>query len=156
MQIADAQGVEQKGEKETRGLVWRYRFHDVKELGAALEEYAVYHESAKVRRYADPDSPEARAGTEEEIEIDAPPGKRERIMAQNAEIDRRMQLLQAKTPYWHRLLDLYYRHGMCCEHDGWAVVAKRLGLEANKQSRWDRDTFEVQLAIGVERLWYAK
>ena len=30
-------------------------------------------------------------------------------MAQNAEIDRRMELLRSKAPYRHRILDLFCR-----------------------------------------------
>lgn len=49
-------------------------------------------------------------------------------MAQNAEIDRRMELLRSKAPYWHRILDLFCREGLCCEHKGWSLAASRAGL----------------------------
>jgi hypothetical protein len=139
-----------------RGLVFRCHFHNERELRAALEEYSLLQGAVGVQRYGDPEGDARARATDEEIPLDAPPGKLERIMAQNTEIDRRMELLRAKAPYWHRILDLYYREGLCGENKGWCLVAKRAGLAADPKSRWDHDTFDRQVEIAVGRLFYVK
>lgn len=141
---------------QKRGLVWRARFKNERELRTALEEYSLIQGAVSVRRYGEPGEEVRRQSSDNEVPVDAPPGKRERIMAQNAEIDRRMELLRTKAPYWHRILDLLYREGLCCEHKGWCLVAARAGLHHDPKSHWDKDTFERQVEIAVNKLYYAK
>lgn len=127
--------------------IWSWSFRDVGALRVALEEY--HSDGAKVRRYGEADGTGSGSGADYD-------NRMLRIWRQNSEIDRRMSVLESRAPWIHRLIYAYYLQGLCGEHDGWVIAAKRCGLEANKSSRWDRDAFEHQVAWCVERLWYAK
>lgn len=129
-------------------MTWSWHFHSIDDLRAALEEY--HADGAKVRRYGEANGA-AEAGTGADYDHQAM-----RVWRQNAEIDRRMAIMEGRAPWIHRLLRAYYLDGLCEEHHGWVIAAKRCGLEGNRDSRWDRDAFERQVAWCVERLWYAK
>lgn len=121
----------------------------------ALEEYAAFLDGTKTRRWGPPEAGGAAPGADYEHEW-------ERIVChQNPEIDRRMERLVRKghrcyAPLLWRLLDLYYRRGLCYEACGWEIVAARIGMPA---FRWrdDRDKrrFERLLDVAVEQLWLA-
>lgn len=127
--------------------VWRWWFHSEKELRAALEEY--HADSAKVRRYGEAEGTGTSAGADYDSQT-------MRIWRQNSEIDQRMGKLETRAPWIHRLLRTYFLSGLCCEHDGWVIAAKRCGLEADKDSRWAREAFERQIAWCVGRLWHTR
>src|SRR5680860_1395223 len=78
---------------------------------------------------------------------------RERNMRQNAEIDRRMVKLQVEAPTYHRLLDVYYRHGMCYEQRGWELAAKRAGISPRQKPVRHRKAFEILLDLAVKELF---
>lgn len=127
--------------------VWRWWFHSESELRAALEEYHV--DGAKVARYGEATGRGASPGADYDHRL-------MRIWRQNAEIDRRMAAMEKRAPWIHRLLDVYFRGGLCDERDGWVVAAKRCGLPADRDSRWDQDAFEHQVAWCVSWLWHTR
>jgi hypothetical protein len=123
------------------GPVWSWHFGGENDLRSGLEEYTAFLEAAGVGKYG------AEIGGADESD-----GKTHMCMARKrAEIDRCIEALP--YPWFARLLDLYYRQGMSCENKGWCIVAKRLGLRGDPKSRWDRDTFERQVALAINRLW---
>ena len=82
-----------------------------------------------------------------------------RLMAQNREIDRRMLRLGQTAPLYHRLIDAYYRRGLCCEARGWEGAARRCGLPTTAKTRRGRDVsrpqFETVLDLAVVALFHA-
>ena len=127
------------------GGLWRWHFHSEAELRRALEEYSEFHDDAKVQRYGN------EGGVSEGSD-----GKRMRIMRQNSEIDRRMAILEHRAPAIHRVLDIFFRHGLCGEEHGWAIAAKRCGQGARLDGRWDKAAFEHHVAFCVGWLWHVK
>lgn len=125
---------------EERPLTWSWRFTSpevMREQG--LEQYTAFLEGTGTSAY------DAEHGDEGD-------GKAATYaMRKRAEIDRCMDSLE--YPWFYRLLDLYYRQGMSCEQHGWCEVAKHLGLRGDAKSRWDKDTFEVQVALAIGRLF---
>ncbi len=80
---------------------------------------------------------------------------------QNPEIDRRMARLldpghRCYSPVLWRLLDAFYRRGLCDEARGWQVAARASGLP---NFRWrdgrNRRHFDKLIDIAVEQLWLA-
>lgn len=135
--------VTQPQREEAAPWSWRFawRFHGEGEVKAALEEYTAFIEAPGVGKYG-----EFLLGGDE-----SDGSTHTCKMRIRAEIDACMDALQ--YPWFHRLLDLYYRRGLSCENKGWCIVAKRLGLRGNPASRWDRDTFETQVTLAISRLW---
>jgi hypothetical protein len=139
-----------------RGLVIKWRPKKIEDLRAALEDYTRYSGAMKIRKYGDPDELAAEGRSEQETAIDDPPGMYERILRQNSEIDRRMERLRVEAPHWYKVIDRYYRTGKCDEHNGWCEAAADIGLHHDPGSRWDQDTFNVQLDLAVKKLWHTK
>ena len=119
---------------------WRWTFHSAEQLRRALEEYTEFQDNALVSRYGN------MGGGDGD-------GKKQwRIMRQNAEIDRRMAVLEVWAPKVHKLLDLYFRRGLCAEADGWTIAAARVGLACDKDNPFCRELFEAQCAWCVDVL----
>lgn len=130
----------------------RWRPHSRAELERALEEYAVFQDGTKVRRYGAPEATGSAPGADYEHQW-------ERVMRQNTEIDRRMERLLRRehrcyAPLCWRVLDLYYRHGLCYENRGWEIAAARIGLPHGDREL-DRRHFEKLVDIAVDQLWRA-
>jgi hypothetical protein len=140
----------------SQGLTWRCKFKRIEDLRSALEDYSRFSAAMKIRKYGDPDEVAADGRSEQEVTIDDPPGLYERILRQNSEIDRRMEILRREAPYWYKVIDRYYRTGKCDEHSGWCEAAADIGLHHDPESRWDQDTFKVQLSLAVKKLWHTK
>jgi hypothetical protein len=125
---------------EERLVSWSWRFTSpeaMREQG--LEQYTEFLEGRRTSAY------DAERGDEGD-------GKAETCaIRKRHEIDRCMDGLE--YPFLYRLLDLYYRQGQSCEQHGWCEVAKKLGLRGDAKSRWDKDTFEVQVTLAIGRLF---
>lgn len=121
---------------------WRFawRFRGEEEMRAGLEEYTAFLQSPGVGKYG-----ELLGAGESDGNVHTCAARK------RAELDQCIE--QLTYPYFQRLLDLYYRHGLSCENRGWCLVAKRLGLRGDPKSRWDRDTLEGQLSLAIGRLW---
>lgn len=126
---------------------WRWRFRRVEELWLALEEYADMHDGTVCRRY-DSDGRGGGEGTGD--------AKRQRLMRQNVEIDRLMDNLLPEAPLLWRIVDLYFRRGLCQEARGWEIAAARCGLPAGRERARDREHFGRLLDVAVEYLWRAR
>ncbi len=124
----------------------RWNFKNVESLGEALDEYASFDDGTALRRYGER-GPGAR--DDEALE-----NRRETIMCQNAEIDRRMVMLSATAPLYFRLLDSYYRGGLCYEVKGWEQTARRAGLPHDRRAHKKR--FEVMLEWATEALFFCR
>ena len=79
-----------------------------------------------------------------------------------SEIDGRMRILEVKSHYLHKLLELYYlrdfrteQMGACHIPDGWVIVARLLGLPAGK-NKWDRALFDRVVAEAVRVLFHLR
>ena len=129
--------------------VWRWCFRSKAELRKALEEYTALADGQYVRGEFDGSEPDA-----------AHMDTGFRIMAQNKEIDRRMLRLAVMAPLYQRLLDVYYRHGLCVEAMGWQVAARRVGLPYDMKISRGRDVtrpqFEVLLDMACTALFHAR
>jgi len=125
---------------------WRWHFGSIDPLYDALEEYCAFADGATCTKYGDiVDTGSAPTADYENT--------RERNMRQNAEIDRRMVKLQVEAPTYHRLLDVYYRHGMCYEQRGWELAAKRAGISPRQKPVRHRKAFEILLDLAVKELF---
>lgn len=98
-------------------------FRGPQDLIAALEAYAVSAES--------PGPPE--------------------IARRNAEIERRLEVLQAEAPYLARLIRTYYCSGLCAHARGWEAAARVCGLP--HRGRRERKLFDQQVATATDYLW---
>jgi hypothetical protein len=82
-----------------------------------------------------------------------------RIMAQNREIDRRMERLLLETSLYARLLHWYYRVGNSSEAEGWRIAARRAGLPVRRRMYRGQDLtlrqFEVVLDFAIRELFHA-
>lgn len=120
---------------------WTWRFADEDALRAGLEEYTAHLEAVKIGRYG-----------KELIGGDESDGEQHMCKVRiRAEVDACLEQLQ--YPFFYRLLDTYYRRGWSCEHQGWCLAARTMGLRGDPKSRWDRDTFERCVDLGISRLW---
>jgi hypothetical protein len=132
-----------------RRPVWdnlrRWNFKNVEALGQALDEYASFDDGTLLRRYGER-GPE---GDDEALE-----NRREAIMCQNAEIDRRMVMLSATAPLYFRLLHAFYRGGLCYEANGWEQAARRCGLPHDR--RVHKKRFEVVREWATEALFFCR
>lgn len=124
----------------------RWNFANVEALGQALDEYASFDDGTLLRRYGER-SP--GGGDAEAVE-----SRREAVMCQNAEIDRRMVILSARAPLYFRLLDSFYRGGLCYEARGWEQAARRAGLPNDRRAHKKR--FEVMLEWATEALFFCR
>ncbi len=136
------------GIKHEGGTHWKWHFGSIEELVGALEEYCAFQDGTVCRRYGKKDEDDSAPGAD-------PDGKRDRVMRQNAEIDRRLIRLQLEAPTYFRLLNLFYRHALCYEHRGWELAAKRAGITTGKNRRHKRK-FEVMLEHAIEELFLCR
>lgn len=147
MPVTTERGDTQQAQEPT--TVWRWRFTSVAALRKALEEYTAFEDE------------QFRRGERDEGDPD--PGKMDttfRLMAQNKEIDRRMYRLEVKARLYHRLIDAYYRTGLCSEAMGWQRAARRVGLPSEIKISRGRDVsrpqFEVVLDMALTALWHTR
>lgn len=126
---------------DSAGFVWAWRFSCVEQMQQELEEYTAYLDYPMTAKYGEkvPGSDDGD-GTSQMCKA--------RV---RAELDACIDALE--YPWFYRILDLFYRQGASCEHDGWCLVAKVVGLRGNPKSRWDKDTFERQVDLALSRLW---
>lgn len=129
-------------QEHTEESVFVWRFASESDLRRGLEEYTAHLDDTVVTRYGERVGQDESDGGEHMCKV--------RI---RHEIDHCMEELEQQYPFFHRLLDLYFRRGLSCEQHGWCIVARRLGLRGDPGSRWDRDTFERQVDLAVSRLW---
>lgn len=130
---------------------FRWRFHSIAEMRTALEDYLTMADLQLT-----PGKPPADGGEADPEKMDTT----YRIMAQNAELDRKMYRLCVWAPLYHRLLDTYYRHGLCSEARGWQVAAKRCGLPAIVKIQRGRDVsrpqFDLVLDMALSALFHMR
>jgi len=128
----------------------RWRPRSQEDLERALEEYAVFQDGCKIKQ------PGKIAG-----DADNDMAWQRICCQQNPEIDRRMARLldpdhRCYSPVLWRLLDAFYRKGLCDEARGWQVAARASGLP---NFRWrdgrNRRHFDKLIDIAVEQLWLA-
>lgn len=122
-----------------------WRFHSEEELVQALEEYTAFKGAPKMPLYDGEPGGDADGMT----------SKWECVMKQNKAIDRAMLRLRHTHGLSHRLLDAYYRGGLCCEANGWERACARAGLPYVHRGKYHRGTFEVLLSAAVEALFVA-
>lgn len=136
---------------ESTQPIWRWHFRSVEQLRAALEEYSIFQDGTLTRRYGEGGGGGGAGDGDGQ-------SKQFRIMRQNHEIDRRLELLDAHLGgRWAAgVIDRYFRQGLCCEHTGWARAAAMCGLPHEEKSRWDYDRFERHVALCVDALFYAR
>lgn len=135
-------------------LRFQWVFHSVEELERALEEYASFHDTLDISVYGE------RKGGHDDSAVLA---RWETTMRQNAEIDRLMARLQTTAPTLWRVLDIWYRHGLCCratEEDetgarvgAWEIAAKRTGIKGGCRWRRSKQAFETLVEWAVEALF---
>ncbi len=152
-QKCDGVAVAQIQEAAERRIPFRWKFHSVSELRKALQEYTAMIDLMLATKMGKPP-----AGGEDPNPDDM--DTMYRIMAQNKEIDRRMLRLSEEAPLFHRLLDVYYRHGMSCEAEGWRIAAKRCGLRCALRVRRGKDVsrpqFELVHDLAVSELFFCR
>ena len=117
-----------------------WRFTSKRGLRAGLEKYTAYLGTdisvhLGERTYGDEDGAAQLLAMRRRAEIDA-------------------CLAELEYPFFRRLLEAYYCTGLADEKDGWCLAAKRMGLRGEKDSRWDKDTFERQVDLAIDRLWH--
>ena len=124
-----------------------WTFHSVEELVDALDDYTRFQGRAKVARLGEN---EGDGFSLEQWDI---------AMRRNKAIDRAMFRLRYTHWLSYRLIDAYYRAGLCNEGGGWERAMQRAGFRACPRGStvrsYHESTFEVLLAAGHEALFTA-
>lgn len=162
--------VEEQPEVESN-WTWDYpwRFRNVVSLREdGLEQYTAFADSVKIGRYGE------YIGNEVDAESHMC------ALRKRKEID--LCLLELKYPAMRNLLVAYYRQGRSCDHRGWMDTARRTRVQGvhprqcpgghircqvgddrmdlpkceigHKGCQTDHDTFQVQVALAIGRLWH--
>jgi len=125
-----------------------WQFHSIEALVRGLEEYAAFRGEAKVARFA------PGGGESDELA-----GRHDCILRQNKAIDRAMLRMHHLTPHLHRLIDAYYRAGLCYEATGWERAMRRSGFPTGDGIQHRREalkaTFDVLIDDAHVTLFYA-
>jgi len=111
----------------TEAYLKPWTFPNAQELQQALAEYTALLDGLLVQRYG----PRTERGEEPPTPQDVAEYERT-VWRQRSTIDLAMEELEPKSPTWHRLIDMYYRHGLSMDPKGWLLPMTRLGYRTDK------------------------